>query len=1091
MSRAATNRNTIRKSPSSATSATAAVLAALAAAALLSASPAAAGPSAQNLEVLALGEDFEGVLGGRGWQIDDHDAANGADFWAASDYRASSGNYSAWAPGAGSRFTVINIWASDFENGTAGWTFADRNNTDSAGLDYWGLSSVRAHNGTNSIWCAQVGTNYYNGGGTTSNVQLRLYDSYMNSTATVSTDLTGYSDINLEYWYWQNSENGWDNLYVAWFDGAWHFENQQFPNAAPSLGWRKATYPIPSTATQVGFMFTSDSSINYEGVYLDDIRLYVTRTDQNRDLRLYDDFMDTQMTHDVDVSYFDSARLEYRYWLEATGNDSLQVMLYDGNAWSFVDSHTGLSGGWAASNVQIPVSTQKVGFRFVSDNSGRAEGAYIDDLHVYGSVLPVECTAITYETAGMEVVSTFHLAGTGSGGLRPYAWSWAFGDGTTVSGTKASDQSPTHTFPEVGVYTPVLTVTDSLGQTCSTPTASITTSHDLTDVFITPASAELKEGTSVTVYGFDGQGHPFSLDWALFFPECGELSTTHGTQVAVTAATDAGGTTCTVTGSVTGASSSMRLEVTQDTSIINLLPATATVIEGHGIRLAATDRYGGDLPFIWTTTCGRVGGAVASFTLFEAVTEGGVACTITATYGGDYASAVVAVVHDTALIDVTPKSAQLLEGGAQSFGAVDGYGHPFEAEWSVDPEECGSFSIAAGASTTFTSHIDAGGLECTVIVAYGADHHEVGVSVGHDLRDASVTPTSASLAGGAAVSFNYGDANGHAFSALWSVSPGGCGAFNPSEGPSTTLTVSGDFAGYTCTVSGTGIGFTRFASVVVQYGAPAAIFVTPSSDVVEADGSVLVTATVKDAAGHTIPSTAVDWSASTCGAVSGARGVTTILSAPASAAGSRCTVTGSLGGISGSAEVRVNHVGPFTVRVTPESPTLSGGQSQVFTAVVTDGAGAPVPDAGVVWSSTCGLLSNTTGPSVTFVAPADIASRNCEITASASAGGVAYQSRASVRAASSPLLLILGIAVAALLGGVVAMRMRSRGRGQAPELASPEAPSTAADPGVPPPPPEAAAAGPALACPRCASPIETGWTACPECGTDLAAAPSP
>jgi hypothetical protein len=299
--------------------------------------------------------------------------------------------------------------------------------------------------------------------------------------------------------------------------------------------------------------------------------------------------------------------------------------------------------------------------------------------------------------------------------------------------------------------------------------------------------------------------------------------------------------------------------------------------------------------------------------------------------------------------------------------------------------------------------------------------------------------------------------------------------------------VNGDFAGYTCTVSGTGIGFTRFASVVVEYGAPTTIVVIPTSDVVEADGTVLVSVAVKDAAGHTIPSVAVDWSASSCGAVAPATGLTTILSAPRSAAGSRCTVTAMHGGISGSADVRVNNVGPFTVVVSPATPSLSPGQTQVFTATVTDAEGAQVPDAGIVWSTTCGILSNTTGSTVTFTAPADLSRARCEVTASASAGGIPYQSGARVAAAGSPLFLILGLAVAGGVAGLVAFRMR-KGRG-GPALAGAEpaeaAPIDGSGAGTEAPATDAATPASA-ACPRCGSAVEVGWSTCPECGTELA-----
>jgi len=1060
------------------TAAASALLATFIAGAILAAAPVPASPVPQNVEVLALNENFEGVLGARGWTVGDADLLNGADYWAASNYRASDGNASAWAAGSGDKLTVIDFFTEGFETGNGSFQYADRNSSDSAGQDYWGRSTARAHNGSYSIWCAQTGNNqqYSNA----PNAQVRYYDNYMNSTAVVPVNLAGYADVTLEYWFWQNSENSWDNLYVAFFDTAWHFENQKFPNAGAAMGWQFGTYKIPSSAVLVGFMFTSDGSVIYEGAYVDDVRLYATRIDQNRDIHLYDDGMDATMVHDVDVSIFDSARVDYRYWIDTALNDTLQVMLYDGFAWTYVDAHTGTSGGWAASSVAIPTTTVEVGFRFVSDRSGRSEGAYVDEFNVWGSVLPVLCTATAYETSGMEVVTPIHFGATATGGLRPYTWSWVFGDGTT-----SSAQSPAHSFPDISTYTPVLTVMDTLGQSCSQPTASITIVHDTSTVFVTPATAHLVEGTDVVIYGQDGQGHPYPLTWDLQFPECGVLDTTLGISVRVTVATDSGGSTCTVVGSVGSAYASMRLTVRHDTSTIALTPTSAVVVEGDGIRLSATDRYGDELLFVWATTCGRVGGAAAAFTLFEAIEEGGVVCTVSASFGSDFATSVISIVHDTGRIEVTPRTAALVEGGGQSFAAVDSYGHPFEAAWSVDPPVCGRFSLTAGAATAFTASTDAGGMDCTLVARFGADHSDVAVSVSHDLRDALLSPASASLPSGS-VEFTFGDGNGHPFAAVWRISPGGCGAFAPENGSSPTLTVSSDFAGYTCTVSATGIGFTRFASVFVEYGAPASVEVSPTSDVVESDGSVSVTGAVLDGNGHAIPSLVLAWSTS-CGSVSPTSGLTTTLSAPRSAAGSSCVVTATYNAISGSASVRVNYPGPFVVRVSPADPTLSGGQQQVFTATVTDAAGVPIPDAAVVWSATCGVLSSTTGSVVTFTAPADLsANSDCRVSAAASAGGVAYQSASAVRTGGSMLLPLIGLAVAAGVGGIVAFRMRGR---KGPELAAAPSDAEAAPHAEESPAaPESEATSPpvTMPCPKCGATVETGWTSCPACGTDLA-----
>lgn len=57
---------------------------------------------------------------------------------------------------------------------------------------------------------------------------------------------------------------------------------------------------------------------------------------------------------------------------------------------------------------------------------------------------------------------TINFAVTVTGGVAPYTFLWTFGDGDT-----STAQSPSHVYDDPGVYTPQVTVTDSLGTTAT------------------------------------------------------------------------------------------------------------------------------------------------------------------------------------------------------------------------------------------------------------------------------------------------------------------------------------------------------------------------------------------------------------------------------------------------------------------------------------------------------------------------------------------------------------------------------------------------------------------------------------------------
>jgi plastocyanin len=1071
--------------------------------------PASAVITPLNTDVLAFSEDFESNPTPRGWTVGDENPYNGTDTWSNTTYRAFNGNSSAWASGAGDHSGRYTLFADGFENWTYSssvWSFQDRNTTVTQGLDYWGQNQYRQYSGANSIWCAQVGTNYYNGGGTTPNINMHMYDADMNSTALININLAGYSDTQISFWYWSYGEPNWDGLYTAFFDGSWHYENAK--NGNQGANWIQSTYNIPAAATMVGFLWTSDSSIDYEGGYIDDVVVSGVRSDTNRDLHRYDDGQSSTMYHPIDLSGYVSGRMDYSYWLDSQApNDTLQVMYLDGLAWNYVDSHSGSSGGWSGSSVTLPTTVTAIGFRFVSDSAGQREGAYVDNLRVWGAVEPLRCNATAYEGTGMEVVTPFHFGGDAGGGLRPYTFAWSFGDDQT-----SVLQNPSHFYRHTGDYFPTLRVTDTLGQTCSSATRSIRVTADVTHVFVSPTVASINEGSAITVYGRDGQSDPYPLNWAFTPPECGALSAATGESVLFNAATDAGGSQCTVTGSFGSASSVLKLTILQDTSVIHIAPSGGEVVEGKGLRLSATDRYGGELSFAWTTTCGRVAYGPSSFTFFEAVTEGGVACEVTATYGTDLATVSLSIVHDTSSILVSPTTTSMLEGTTESFSAVDVYHHPFAAEWSVAPTNCGDFAIVTGASTTFTAARDSGGLACTISARAGANHQEIPVAVGHDTSDVTLSPASATVAQGATLAFTFGDRYGHPLSATWSITPSSCGSLDPPSGLSSTLTVAADGGGLTCTVGGTAVGISKFAGVTVEFGAATTVVITAGAAAVIAGSSVPFNAVVKDNVGHRIPGVVVDWT-TTCGALSVSSGVSTILAAPASTAGSNCTVSGTYQAISGSASVHVEHAGPFTVTVTPAAPQVSGGGSQQFQATVLDSFGQPVQDATVFWAASCGQLSSSVGQTVTYTAPNGLGGESCRVSASLEVGGAVYESAGTVKTGISTLIILGFVAAGAVVAGLVVVRMRGKRRtdravssleapaGSPSSLESlsataPDAPEAGLGGSLPYAPAGMVTAPSADAdsaetssssslCPNCGAATQAGWTTCPECGKDL------
>jgi len=156
------------------------------------------------------------------------------------------------------------VFAEDFEGMFPGpWISEDTNLRE--GLDHWNTTTFKALSGARSAWAAQDGE--HNG---SQNSVSHEYDKEMRAYLHRGVDLNPYLSARIEFSYWLDSEPLFDYLRVVYYTDTWKEPFEQ----ADQLGtWLSASVPIPVSATRVGFLFFSDSSVVFEGVYIDDVTM--------------------------------------------------------------------------------------------------------------------------------------------------------------------------------------------------------------------------------------------------------------------------------------------------------------------------------------------------------------------------------------------------------------------------------------------------------------------------------------------------------------------------------------------------------------------------------------------------------------------------------------------------------------------------------------------------------------------------------------------------------------------------------------------------------------------------------------------------
>lgn len=141
------------------------------------------------------------------------------------------------------------------EDGQGTWTHSGTN-------DQWHITEFRSHSPTHSWYCGNPATHVYS-----SNVNASL----------ISQDLLIGNDCVFKFWERYTTEPNWDSVVVEYSLNGTTWSTISSRHGVDSV-WHETSYnltmiPIASTV-KFRFRFISDGSVNREGWFVDDIRLY-------------------------------------------------------------------------------------------------------------------------------------------------------------------------------------------------------------------------------------------------------------------------------------------------------------------------------------------------------------------------------------------------------------------------------------------------------------------------------------------------------------------------------------------------------------------------------------------------------------------------------------------------------------------------------------------------------------------------------------------------------------------------------------------------------------------------------------------------
>jgi len=161
----------------------------------------------------------------------------------------------------------------------------------------------------------------------------------------------------------------------------------------------------------------------------------------------------------------------------------------------------------------------------VKDSSSSQKAATSQQSITVSSPPSTLTTSFTYSPSSPQTGQQITFTGSGSGGISPYTFSWAFGDGLNGTGSTTS-----HSYASAGTYAVTLTVNDSSSQrqtASSQQSITVTSPPPLLAASFTFSPSSPETGQQVTFSASASGGtSPYTFNWAF-----GDGSTRTGSSV--------------------------------------------------------------------------------------------------------------------------------------------------------------------------------------------------------------------------------------------------------------------------------------------------------------------------------------------------------------------------------------------------------------------------------------------------------------------------------------------------------------------------------------------------------------------------------
>ena len=361
---------------------------------------------------------------------------------------------------------ICAVWEDDVENGNIGWTAQAP----------WAITNAQSHSPTRS-WTDSPAGNYGNG----INVSL---------TSPV-IDLTGVTNVQLNFWHTCRTEAGWDFCRVEVSNNGGATWTQVAIYDGINNAWSEVTLAVPMLNNQANarlrFRLTSDSSIVADGWYVDDIRLIGSGTC-------------TAVVPNPTAAF--TATLPFV--VHQAGQFTNLSTEADSYGWDFGD-------GSPLSTAVHPTHTYTTTGLF-SVTLAASNGSLTDTVThpVQVVALPTAAFTSTSPTTLGETTTFANLS------TEADSYTWDFGDGSPLS----TAVHPTHTYTTTGLFTVTLLAsngwfTDTVSQQVQvvpvpliTPTASFTLT---TPIWLGETAVFTNTATNALTYTWDfGDGSPLS-----------------------------------------------------------------------------------------------------------------------------------------------------------------------------------------------------------------------------------------------------------------------------------------------------------------------------------------------------------------------------------------------------------------------------------------------------------------------------------------------------------------------------------------------------------------------------------------------------